>query len=133
AAPRGRGTRADPDAPRAGDAAPKAAEVAPNPAGTSAKVEEAEKPMTLPVTVTPEMARAAVAAALKRARLEDALSRVDALASPARAASLLPELRFRVSRLVDEGQALSPTEYDPGRITATGGTSLWLEARATWR
>jgi hypothetical protein len=28
---------------------------------------------------------------------------------------------------------LSPTEYDPARITASGGVSLWLEARATWR
>ena len=33
----------------------------------------------------------------------------------------------------DQTQALSPTEYDPGRVTASGGASFWLEARATWR
>lgn len=87
----------------------------------------------IPVAVTPSAARAAVRAALKHARLEDADARVDALAARARVSAALPELRLRVSRTVDEGQSLSPTEYDPTRVTATGGTSLWLEARATWK
>jgi hypothetical protein len=91
------------------------------------------EPAPAPLLITPDVARGAAAAALKHARLVDAAARVDALASRARAAALLPELRLRASRLVDEAQNLSPTEYDPGRITASGGTSVWLEARATWR
>lgn len=83
--------------------------------------------------MTPLVARAAVDAALRRARLVDPSATIDALASRAHRAALLPELRLRVSRTIDEGQTLSPTEYDPARRTATGGTSLWLEARATWR
>jgi hypothetical protein len=85
------------------------------------------------VIVTPEMARAAVAAALEHAGLAERAARVERVASRARSSSLLPELRLRVTRLVDESQSLAPTEYDPGRITASGGSSLWLEARATWR
>jgi hypothetical protein len=83
--------------------------------------------------VTTAAARAAVQAALQRAKLVDPDTRIDALASRARSSALLPELRLRASRSVDEGQTLSPTEYDPARITASGGVSLWLEARATWR
>ncbi|WP_437286135.1 hypothetical protein [Sorangium sp. So ce406] len=94
---------------------------------------EAEPQLPLPVRVTPAMARAAVEAALRQARLLDPGARIDALASRARTSSLLPELRLRVSRLVDEAENLAPTEYDPARRTASGGTSLWLEARATWR
>jgi hypothetical protein len=74
-----------------------------------------------------------VEAALQREKLVDPDARIDALASRARTAALLPELRLRASRSVDEGQTLSPTEYDPARVTASGSVSLWLEARATWR
>jgi hypothetical protein len=45
----------------------------------------------------------------------------------------LPELRLRVMRTVDVGQALSPTEYDPTRTTGVDDVLFWLEARATWR
>jgi hypothetical protein len=45
----------------------------------------------------------------------------------------LPELRLRVLRSVDQGQALAPTEYDATRTTSNSGSSLWMEARATWR
>ena len=86
-----------------------------------------------PVVVTPALARAAVRAALRHARVADPDARVDALASRARSSALLPELRLRATRLVDEAESLSPTEYDPGRTTATGGTSAWIEARTTWR
>lgn len=105
---------------------------APRPEPPPAPAEPAA-PLPLPVRITPDVARAAVGAALRRARLADPEARVDALASRARGAALLPELRLRVSRLVDESESLSPTEYDPGRVTAAGGVSLWLEARATWR
>ncbi|NUQ79404.1 MAG: hypothetical protein HUU21_38330 [Polyangiaceae bacterium] len=87
----------------------------------------------IPVLITPEIARSATRAALRHARLEDASARVDALATRARSSALLPEIRLRASRLVDEAEQLSPTEYDPGRVTASGGTSVWLEARGTWR
>ena len=90
------------------------------------------QPIRIPIAVTPAVARAAVRAALVHARLADPDAGVDALISRARASAALPELRLRASRTVDEGQALSPTEYDPNRTTATGGTSLWIEARATW-
>lgn len=93
----------------------------------------AEAALPLPVRITPQVAREAVEAALRHARLIDPGARIDAIASRARTATLLPELRLRVSRLVDEAEKLAPTEYDPARRTASGGTSLWLEARATWR
>jgi len=90
-------------------------------------------PLRVPVVVTPEAARAAVEAALKREKLYDPDARIDALATRARVSAALPELRLRTLRSVDQGQTLSPTEYDPARTTATGGSSFWLEARATWR
>jgi hypothetical protein len=79
------------------------------------------------------MARAAIAAALKHARIEERTNRVDRMAARARSSALLPELRLRVTRQLDDGQVLSPTEYDPDRVTATVKASLWLEARATFK
>ena len=38
-----------------------------------------------------------------------------------------------MTRLIDENASLSPTSYDAQRQTASGGTSLWLEARTTWQ
>ncbi|WP_434042849.1 MULTISPECIES: hypothetical protein [Sorangium] len=129
---------AEPEAPRLKPAAeapgaPRAAPALELPEAPPAPPAEAEPQLPLPVRVTPAMARAAVEAALRQARLLDPGARIDALASRARTSSLLPELRLRVSRLVDEAENLAPTEYDPARRTASGGTSLWLEARATWR
>lgn len=85
------------------------------------------------VLLSPEMAREAVRAALKEACLLSPFERLDAVATRARVSALLPELRLRVTRQLDQSQALSPTEYDPTRVTASGGSSLWLEARATFR
>ncbi|WP_437731927.1 hypothetical protein [Sorangium sp. So ce1335] len=133
---------AEPEAPRLKPAppAPGAPRAAPAPelpeappAPPPAQPAQAEPPLPLPVRVTPATAREAVEAALRQARLVDPGARIDALAARARTSSLLPELRLRVSRLVDEAENLAPTEYDPARRTASGGTSLWLEARATWR
>lgn len=87
----------------------------------------------MPLLLTPEMAREAVKAALTEATLLEPFLRLDAIAKRARTSALLPELRLRVTRQLDQSQALSPTEYDPARVTASGGTSLWLEARATFR
>lgn len=103
------------------------------PEPTNAPVAPPATPLRIPIHVTPLVARSAVNAALRKARLVDPDALVDAIASRARAAALLPELRLRASRTVDEGQSLSPTSYDPQRVTTTGGASLWLEARATWR
>ncbi len=81
----------------------------------------------------PRDARAAVSAALDAAQNHAAMERVDGLASRARWSALLPRLRLRATRLVDESTSVSPTSYDPGRTTASGGASLWLEARTTWQ
>ncbi len=83
--------------------------------------------------VTPNMARIAIAAALEHAGLDQSTSRVDRLAARARTSALLPELRLRVTRQIDDSQGISPTEYDPDRMTATVKASLWLEARATFK
>ncbi|KYF89813.1 hypothetical protein BE20_19490 [Sorangium cellulosum] len=128
---------AEPEAPRLKPAPPSPPRAAPAPdppeAPPAPPPAEVEPPLPLPVRVTPAMARAIVEAALRQSRLLDPEARIDAIASRARTSSLLPELRLRVSRLVDEAENLAPTEYDPARRTASGGTSLWLEARATWR
>ncbi len=128
---------AEPEAPRLKPAPPSPPRAAPAPAlpeaPPAAPPAEVEPPLPLPVRVTPAMARASVEAALRQSRLLDPEARIDAIASRARTSSLLPELRLRVSRLVDEAENLAPTEYDPARRTASGGMSLWLEARATWR
>ena len=85
------------------------------------------------ILVTGDVARGAVRAACKAAKLDEADARLDALASRARTSALLPELRLRATRAIDESESLAPTEYDPLRRTATGGTSTWLEARATFK
>jgi hypothetical protein len=85
------------------------------------------------VVVTPDVARTAVDAALRRAHLLDPGARMDALALRARQSAALPELRLRVLRTVDAGNSLSPTLYDPYRTTAVDDVKYWLEARATWR
>jgi hypothetical protein len=104
----------------------------PAPDPKSARPVIVEAPV-LPVVVTPEVARDAVDASVHAAHLADADARMDALATRARSSALLPELHARVARRIDEGQSLSPTEYDPVRTTATGGTMLLLEGRAIWR
>lgn len=106
---------------------------APPPGPLKSNAEEPTPPLRIPVRVTPLVARGAVDAALHTARLVDPDAHVDAIAARARTSAMLPELRLRASRTADEGQSLSPTSYDPTRTTTTGGTSVWLEARATWR
>ncbi len=86
-----------------------------------------------PVRIDARLARGAVAAALQRARVREADERLGSLAARSRSSATLPELRVRAMRVVDEDEALAPTEYDPSRVTAKGGSSTWLEARATWK
>ncbi len=122
----GRRSRAAPEPPREVPA-PRPAPLAPLAEAT------VDPPPTIPIAIGSEVARSAVRAALRRARLAAPDAALDALGARARASALLPELRMRVLRRADDGQALAPTEYDPTRTTASTGQSLWLEARATWR
>jgi hypothetical protein len=86
-----------------------------------------------PTRVDAALARGAFRAALVRDGDTATEERLDSLSTRSRTSASLPELRLRVMRVIDEDQALSPTAYDPSRTTASGGTSTWLEARATWR
>lgn len=107
---------------------------APEPVPSTAAEVAPEPPrVVVQLLISPSVARAVVSAAIEHARLEEHVTRIDRVASRARASALLPELRLRVTRLLDESRALAPTEYDPDRVTASGGSSLWLEARATFR
>jgi hypothetical protein len=81
----------------------------------------------------PRDARAAISAALERAGVSLAEDRLDDLDTRARWSGLMPGLRLRATRLVDESISLSPTSYDAERTTMRGGASLWLEARATFQ
>jgi hypothetical protein len=108
-------------------------DVAPRPASLKLPSVDAPPPLRIPVRVTPEVARAVVAAALHRAHLAEPDRHLASMVTRVRNAAILPELRIRALREVDQGQTLSPTDYDPSRTTATGGISLWIEARATWR
>lgn len=79
------------------------------------------------------LARGVVRAAIALLRDGGAADRLDGLATRARASALLPEIRVRIGHDVDEGATVSPTEYDPTRVTSSGGSSLWVEGRATFR
>lgn len=94
----------------------------------------AERPASEPPTrVDAALARGAFQAALLRDHDADTTERLDSLSTRSRTSAALPELRLRAMRVIDEDRAIAPTAYDPSRVTASGGTSTWLEARATWR
>jgi hypothetical protein len=105
----------------------------PEAASTASGDPTGEPAPRLPVIITPEIARSAVKAALRHAHLDEGDGRLDAILSSARAAALLPELRLRTARSVDESERLSPTLSEPDRVLGSGGTGLWLEARLAWR
>jgi hypothetical protein len=77
-------------------------------------------------------AAAAVAEGLAHAGLDKQDQLLQELRGRARASAALPQLRLRAMRLTSETAATMPTSYDPLRQTLSGGTSVWLEARATW-
>jgi hypothetical protein len=79
------------------------------------------------------LARGVVEQTEQRAQVARSLERLDDLASRSRASGLLPELRLRVAHVLNDTASLSPTAYDPERLTASAGASLWLEGRATFR
>ena len=60
-------------------------------------------------------------------------ARLDSLISRARSSAVLPELRLRLARTIDESGRLTVTDADPDRYTAAGGATNWFEARVSFR
>ncbi len=92
-------------------------------------------PQSVPVVslpITPRVARAAVHAAFRTARLvgEDA---IDGLASRARWSGLVPELRLRGARIWDESARAEVLPSDALRTWDAARANLMLEARASFR
>ena len=90
-----------------------------------------EKPSEL-APPSPAYARAVVGAACRAAGVGDGLGRLDDLASRARKSGLLPELRLRATRYVDD-RASVDTLPDQNRLTDSSSQNLGLEARLTFR
>jgi hypothetical protein len=88
--------------------------------------------LSRPPLVTPRLARAAVAAALRAAGSAAERAHLASMAARARTAALLPELFLRAARTTDDSLTLSPTVDDPYHYAALGGAGLWLEARLIW-
>lgn len=84
-----------------------------------------------PGRVPPERLKKLLRAAWKAAALGDA--RLDDLASRARRAALLPEVRLRALRGDDQALRYSPTDGEELRAQATGQASTTVEARLTFR
>jgi hypothetical protein len=95
--------------------------------------EESGPEREVELKLTPAIARRAVQAALRAARLPESGRRLDALQSRAKSSAFLPELRLRGARTTDESLRLAPTTSDPYRYTQAGGASLTFEARLTWK
>jgi hypothetical protein len=92
-----------------------------------------ERPVPTPVmTVTTEVARSCVRAALRTAGLGDD-NRLDSAAARARSSAALPELRLRAVRTLGETGRVSLSEDDPSRYVASGAATNVLEARVTFR
>ena len=81
---------------------------------------------------TPTYARAVVAAAYRAAGVGDGLGRLDDLASRARKSALLPEVRLRATRHVDDRASVDALP-DQNRLTDSSSQNLGLEARLTFR
>jgi hypothetical protein len=86
------------------------------------------------VLVSPSLARACVAAALRTSGLGVDDSLIDALLTRARESAWLPETRLRAMRLVaDSSRATTLATTDGTSYYDTLGTHLVLELRLTWR
>jgi hypothetical protein len=81
---------------------------------------------------SPAYVRAIVAAAERAQGAASGLGRLDALAGRARTSGLLPELRLRATRYVDD-RAQVDALADQSRLTDTSSKNLGLEARLTFR
>jgi hypothetical protein len=91
-----------------------------------------ERAAPLVITVTPDVARSCVRAALRAMGLGDD-NRLDSVAARARSSAALPELRLRAVRTLGESGRISLSEDDPSRYVASGAASNVLEARVTFR
>lgn len=87
----------------------------------------------LSLGVSPALARAVVASALRVLGSGAELRRLDSMATRSRASASLPEVRLGAGTSRDESLRLTPTLADPGRFTQDGGRDLWFEARLAWR
>jgi hypothetical protein len=83
--------------------------------------------------LTPTLASATVAAALRFHGTARQLRHLESMAARSRAAASLPEVRLGAGTSRDESLRLAPTLDDPARFTRDGGRDLWFEARLTWR
>jgi hypothetical protein len=84
--------------------------------------------------VTPDLARACVAAALRASGLGMDDTRIDALMARARASALLPEMRTRAMRLWnDAAHTTTLASTDTANFYDAVGANLVLELRLTWR
>jgi hypothetical protein len=103
------------------------------PAGLFDNAADRERPTKGPVVITDEVARACVRAAWRAIGLADDAP-IDSMASRARSSAVLPELRLRAMRTIDESGRVTLTDTsDPYRYTEAGGATNWLEARLTFR
>jgi hypothetical protein len=78
-------------------------------------------------------ARGLVRAVLRASKQDKKREHLDALATRAKTSALLPEVRVRVGRNLDQAIALIPSATDPLRTTASDGDKLLVEGRATFR
>ncbi len=85
------------------------------------------------LVLRPALARAAVRAALRAHGYPAARRRLSSMSSRARWSATLPEVRLKAARSNDESLRLTPTSSDPYRYTQAGGSTLWFEARLTWK
>jgi hypothetical protein len=84
--------------------------------------------------VTPQAARACVAAAWRASGLGVDDARIDTIVSRAHLSALLPETRLRAMRVMDSSaRVVDTTTTDQQRFYDASAANLWLEARLTWR
>ncbi len=83
--------------------------------------------------LTPALSQAVVAEALRLLEARARSGRLDSMATRARAAASLPEVRLGAGTSRDESLRFAPTLDDPARFTRDGGRDLWFEARLTWQ
>jgi hypothetical protein len=87
----------------------------------------------IPYLLTPAYVREAVDAALLAQGVAATLARIESLTTRAKTSAMLPEVRLRAGRDVDQSMRLSPTADDPYRYTQTGAVAFVMDGSVTWR
>lgn len=105
----------------------------PSPRPSSPPPRLATEELRRELRVSASVMKALARAAWREAGVSPDDDALDRLATRARASAVLPELRLRVQRSVDESLRLVPTDDDPFRTQAYGGTGTRMEVRLTWR